>query len=62
MGLIVVAVAYLMTRIARTELASRRLLTIAALVAGAILVGGLGTLRVGGRRSHRAEEGETDSR
>ncbi len=61
MGLIVVAVAFLMAKVARTELASRRLLTIAGVIVLAIIVGGLGMLRVRGRRSQPAQEGESDS-
>lgn len=49
MGLIVVAVVFLMTKMARTELANRRLITIAAVVVGTALVVGLGTLAYRGR-------------
>lgn len=48
-GVILLAVALLMTKIARTELADRRLLTIAVVVVGAILLGGLASIRVRGR-------------
>lgn len=61
MLVIVIAVAYLMTRVARTGTADRRLLTIAAVVAGAIVVGGLATVRIRGRRSTAGEEGDKDS-
>lgn len=61
MIVIVIAVAYLMSKVARTETASRRLLTIAAVVVGALVVGGLATLRIRGRRQPAAEEADTDS-
>lgn len=61
MLVIVIAVAYLMTRVARTETADRRLLTIAAVIVGAIVVGGLATLWVRGRRSSAEGESDTDS-
>jgi hypothetical protein len=42
MTLIIVAVVWLMTKVARTEVANRRLITIGIVVVGAIVVGLIG--------------------
>lgn len=58
MTVIVLAVAVLMTKIARTEEGSRRLITVAAVVVAAIVVGGAGAMGLRGLRRSKQGEGE----
>ncbi len=60
-GVILLAVALLLAKMARTELANRRLITIAGVILLMLLVGGVGVMGFRSRSRHKSKPEEDDA-